>query len=109
MTTQKKNDETYVALSYELLVDEIKFQREFRRFVKCEAFEIDESELFNFINDLMKAFSKIASDSLNTHDQVEHSIDLINDRISKSNSIYNMSQNELATIRKYLESAQRKK
>ena len=109
MTTQKKDGETYVALSYELLVDEIKSRREFRRFVRCEAFEIDEFELFDSINDLMKAFSKIASDNLNTHDQVEHSIDLVNDRILKSNSIYNMSQNELAIIRKYLESAQRKK
>ena len=109
MTTQKKNDEIYVALSYELLIDEIKFRREFRRFVKCEIFEVDEFELFDFINDLMKAFSKIASDSLNTHNQIEHSIDLVNDRILKSNSIYNMSQNEFAIIRKYLENAQRKK
>ena len=109
MTTQKKNGEIYVALLYELLIDEIKFRREFRRFVKCEIFEIDELELFDFINDLMKAFSEIANDSLNTHNQVKHSIDLMNDRISKSNSIYNMSQNELAIIRKYLENAQRKK
>ena len=109
MTAQKKNGETYVALLYELLVDEIKFRREFRRSVRCEALEVDESELSNFINDLMKAFSKIASDSLNTHDQVEHLIDLVNDKIPKSSPIYNMSQNEFAIIRKYLESAQRKK
>ena len=109
MAAQKGNGETYVALSYELLVDEIKFRREFRRLVRCEVFEVDEFELSDFINDLMKAFSKIANDSLNTHDQVEHFIDLVNDRIFKSGSIYNMSQNELATIRKYFESAQRKK
>ena len=77
--------------------------------MKCEAFKIDEFELFDSINDLMKAFSKIASDSLNTHNQVKHSIDLMNDKILKSSSIYNMSQNELAIIRKYLENAQRKK
>ena len=77
--------------------------------MKCEIFEIDEFELFDFINDLMKTFSKIVNDSLNTHNQIEHSIDLMNDKIFKSNSIYNMSQNELVIIRKYFENAQRKK
>ena len=77
--------------------------------MKCEIFEIDKFELFNFINDLMKAFSKIANNNLNTYNQIEHSIDLINNKIFKSNSIYNMSQNELAIIRKYFKIAQRKK
>ena len=63
----KKNDEIYVVLLYKLLINEIKFRREFRRFVKCEIFEIDKFELFKFINDLIKTFSKIANDNLNTY------------------------------------------
>ena len=109
MAAQKGDGEAYVALPYELLVGEIKPRRGFRRPVRCGALEVDEPELPDPINDLMEAFSEIASDSLNTHDQVEHPIDLVDDRIPKSGPIYNMSQDELATIREYLESAQRKK
>ena len=35
----------------------------------------------------MEAFSEIESDSLNTHDQVEHPIDLVEGKLPKSGPI----------------------
>ena len=105
MLTQNKNEKIYVALSYELLVDEMKSPRNHRRSVKCEALKIEESELFEFIKNLIDAFSEILSDSFNTYNQMKHAINLKNEQILKFGPIYNMSQNELATIQKYLESA----
>ena len=36
-------------------------------------------------------FSKILFDNLNTHDQIKHAIDLIDDKMFRIESIYNMS------------------
>ena len=76
MLAQNKNEKIYVALSYELLVDEMKLSCSYRRFVRCEVLEVEESELFEFIKDLMNAFFEILFDSFNIYDQVEHAIDL---------------------------------
>ena len=108
MLTQNEDGEAYVALPYELLVGEMEPPRSHRRPVRCDALEVEEPELPEPIKDLMEAFSEILSDSLNTHDQVEHAIDLKEGQLPKSGPIYNMSQDELATIREYLESAQQK-
>ena len=54
-------------------------------------------------------FSKTFFDSLNTYDQMKHAIDLIDDKMSRIESIYNMSQNELRVIKNYLASALKKK
>ena len=103
MLAQNKDEKTYVALSYELFVGEMKPSRSHRRFIRYGALEIKEPELFELIKNLMNAFSEILFDSLNTYDQIEHTIDLKNEQMPKFGPIYNMSQNELATIRKYLE------
>ena len=108
MLAQKGDGEAYVALPYELLVDAVKPSRRTRQPVRCGALEVDEPKLPEPIKDLMEAFSEILSDSLNTHDQVEHPIDLVEGKLPKSGPIYNMSQDELATIREYIESAQQK-
>ena len=42
--------------------------RDRSRFVKCETLEIDKFELFEFIKNLMKIFSKTLFDNLNTYD-----------------------------------------
>ena len=105
MLAQNKNGKAYVALLYELLVGEIKLPRSHRRSVRCGALKIEEPELLESIKDLMNAFFEILSNSLNTHDQMEHAIDLKNGQMPKFESIYNMSQDELATIREYFESA----
>ena len=105
---QNEDEETYVALSYELLVGEIEPPRSHRRPVRCEALKVEEPELLEFIKNLMNAFFEILSDSLNTHNQVKHAINLKNEQMPKFESIYNMSQDELAIIREYLENAQQK-
>ena len=54
-------------------------------------------------------FFEALSDNLNTHDQMKHLIELMKRKLSRIDSIYKMSQNELATIRDYLISALKKK
>ena len=56
----------------------------------------------------MKIFSKTLFDNFNTYNQIEHFIDFKKNKIFKSKSIYNMSQNEFATIREYFENTQKK-
>ena len=67
MLTQNENKKAYVALLYKLLVDEMKSSRNYCRFVKYEAFEIEKFELFEFIKNLIKVFFEIMLNSLNTH------------------------------------------
>ncbi len=54
-------------------------------------------------------FSEIVSDSLNMHDQMKHFIDLMKSKMSYIESIYKMTQDELAVIQDYLDSALKKK
>ena len=54
-------------------------------------------------------FLKFFFDNLNTHDQIKHAIDLINDKISCIESIYNISRDELRVIKNYLASTLKKK
>jgi len=54
-------------------------------------------------------FSEIFSDSLNTHDQMKHFINLMKNKMSCIESIYKMIQDELAAIWNYLNSALKKK
>jgi len=61
------------------------------------------------IQDFKKVFSEILSDSLNTHDQMKHFIDLMKNKMSCIESIYKMTWDELAAIRDYLDSALKKK
>ena len=106
--TQKNQKKIYVVLSYKLFNDEKQFSRDRRRFIKCETLEINEFELFEFIKNLIKIFSKTLFDNFNTYNQIEYFIDFKKNKIFKSKSIYNMSQNELATIREYFENTQKK-
>ena len=91
MLTQNKNKKIYVALLYELFVNKIKFSRNYCRFVKCEIFEIKKFELFAFIKNLIKIFFEILSNNFNTHNQVEHIINLKKKQLFKFEFIYNMS------------------
>lgn len=70
--------------------------------------EVDDQRIPEQVEDLQETFSEELSDSLNTHDQVEHAIDLVPGSQPKPGPIYNMSQDELATIRDYLASATEK-
>ena len=56
-----------------------------------------------------EVFSEELSNSLNTHDQVEHPIDLLPGKLPKGSPIYNMLYDKLEAIGDYLDSALEKK
>ncbi len=109
MLAAKKREETYVALFYQLLLTDDLSQNADHQTAKCNALQAKESEILFAIQDLKKVFSEILSDSLNMHDQMKHFIDLMKSKMSCIESIYKMTQDELAVIQDYLDSALKKK
>jgi len=109
MLAAKRREETYVALFYQLLLTDNLSQNADHQTAKCNALQAKESEILFAIQDLKKVFSEILSDSLNTHDQIKHFIDLMKSKMSRIESIYKMTQDELAVIQDYLDSALKKK
>ena len=105
----KEKDETYIVMSYQLLSTDSLSQYENRETTRCETLQSKEKKISSSVKEFAKMFSKTLFDSLNTHDQMKHAIDLIDDKMSRIESIYNMSQNELRAIRDYLTSALKKK
>ena len=47
-------------------------------------------------------FFETLLNNLNTHDQVEHSIDLVKEKTSRIDCVYNISQNKLVALRNYI-------
>ncbi len=109
MLAAKRRKETYVALLYQLLSTDDLLQNADHQTARCNAFQAKESEIFFAIQDFKKVFSEILSDSLNTHDQMKHFIDLMKSKMSRIESIYKMTWDELAAIQDYLNSALKKK
>ena len=58
--------------------------------------------MFKELKSLLKVFLEKLFDNLNTHDQIEHFIDLLFEKLFEENLIYNMSYNKFATIKNYL-------
>jgi len=109
MLAIKRRKETYVALFYQLLFTDNLSQNADHQTAKCNALQAKESKILSAIQDLKKVFSEILSDSLNTHDQMKHLIDLMKSKMSRIESIYKMTRDELAVIRDYLDSVLEKK
>ena len=109
MLAAKRREEAYVALFYQLLSTDDVSQNADRQAARCNALQAKESEISSAIQDLKKVFSEILSDSLNTHDQVKHFIDLVKGKMPRIEPIYRMTRDELAAIRDYLDSALEKK
>jgi len=109
MLAAKRRKETYVALLYQLLSTDDLLQNANHQTARCNALQVKESEILSAIQDLKKVFSEILSNSLNTHDQMKHFIDLMKSKMSCIKSIYKMTQDELAVIQDYLDSALKKK
>ena len=55
--------------------------------------------MFKKLKFLSKIFSKKLSDNFNTHDQIEHFINLLFEKLFKKDLIYNTSHNKLAAIK----------
>lgn len=47
-------------------------------------------------------FSKELSNLLNTYNQIKHFINLMKNKMSRTKCVYNMSQDKLITIQKYI-------
>ena len=64
--------------------------------------------MFKKLKFLSEVFSEKLFNNLNTHNQIEHFINLLFEKLFKENSIYNISHDEFVTIKNYLKSAFRK-
>ena len=61
--------------------------------------------MFKKLKSLSKIFSEKLFDNFNTHDQIEHFINLLFEKLFKRDLIYNMSHDKFATIENYLKNA----
>ena len=68
MLAMKKNDETYVALSYQILFIESSKKLASCETARCKAFQIKELNVSKSFRDLAQMFSEMLLNSLNTHD-----------------------------------------
>jgi len=109
MLVTKKKKETYVTLSYQLLFTDKLLQNTDQQTARCNALQAKELEIFFAIQDFKKVFSEILSNSLNTHNQMKHFINLMKSKMSCIESIYKMTWNKLAVIQDYLDSMLKKK
>ena len=64
--------------------------------------------MFKELKSLSIFFLEKLSNNFNTHNQIEHSINLLSEKLFKRNLIYNISHNELAAIKDYLNNAFKK-
>ena len=86
------------------------YQYRRRNAARCDALQVNRNDhIFDAIKEIIEIFFKTLSNSLNTHDQIEHAIDLQSNKKSRFESIYNMSHDELTAIRDYFENALTKK
>ena len=64
--------------------------------------------MFEKLKSLSEVFSEKLFDNFNTHNQIEHLINLLFEKLFKKDLIYNMSHDELAAIKNYLNNAFKK-
>ena len=103
-------DRIYVAMSYQMLLLTQSYQYRKRYVARCDNLQINRNDhIFDVIKKIIEIFFKTLSNNLNTHDQIEHVIDLQSNKKSRSEFIYNMSHNEFIVIRDYFENALTKK
>ena len=76
--------------------------------MRCDITQLNDFVVFKKLKSLSEVFSKKLFDNFNTHDQIEHFINLLSEKLFKRGLIYNMSHNELAAIKDYLNNAFKK-
>ena len=69
---------------------------------RCEALQIEKSNVLKFFKNFAQMFFEVLSNSLNTHDQIEHSIDFMKEKTSRIDCVYNMLQDEFVALRNYI-------
>ena len=70
--------------------------------------QLNDLVVFEELKSLLKVFSEKLFDNLNTHNQIEHFINLLFEKLFKKDLIYNISHDEFVAIRDYLNSALKK-
>ena len=70
--------------------------------------QLNDFIVFKKLKTLLKIFSKKLFNNFNTHNQIEHFINLLSEKLFKKDLIYNISYNELAAIKNYLNNAFKK-
>ena len=64
--------------------------------------------MFKKLKSLSEIFLEKLFDNFNTHDQIEHFINLLFEKLFKKDLIYNISHDEFVTIKNYLNNAFKK-
>ena len=108
MLAIKKNNKTYVVLSYQMLFIENSKKFASREAARCDVFQIKKSNVSKTLKNLAQMFFETLLNNLNTHDQIKHSIDLVKEKTSRIDCVYNMSQNEFTAFRNYIADALKK-
>ena len=76
--------------------------------MRYDVTQLNDLIVFEKLKFLLKVFLEKLFDNLNTHDQIEHFINLLFEKLFKRSLIYNISHNELAAIKNYLNNAFKK-
>ena len=66
--------------------------------VRCKTMQNKKIKISEQLKNLSKVFLKKLFYQLNAHEKMKHSINFIDDKTSRLNSIYNISQNEFTMI-----------
>ena len=88
--------QTYIALPYQIYSESHKAAGD--EAVCCGATQLDNPGVPEQLECIAEIFSEKLSNSLNTHNQVEHPIDLLPGKLPKGGPIYNMSHDKLVAI-----------
>ena len=97
----------YIVFLYQILFKNN--ENNYNEIMRYDVTQLNDFDMPEQFKNLSKVFSKKLFDNLNTHDQIEHSINLQLNKLFKNDSIYNISHNKLAAIKDYLNNALKKK
>ena len=76
--------------------------------MRCDVTQLNDFVIFKKLKSLSKVFSEKLFNNFNTHDQIEHFINLLFKKLFKRDLIYNISHDEFAAIKNYLNNAFKK-
>ena len=76
--------------------------------MRYDVTQLNDLVVFEELKSLLKIFSEKLFDNFNTHDQIEHFINLLFEKLFRESLIYNILHDELATIQNYLNNAFKK-
>ena len=108
MFVKKNNDKTYIVLSYQTL-----FIESLKKFANCKTayykfLQIKKSKVLESLKDFAQIIFKILLNNLNTYDQVEYLFNFINEKTSRIDCVYNISQDKFVAFRNYIANALKK-